>query len=289
MTAFAIDFQRDRVTVAGDTLGYIPSRDDLRPLGFICKALPLPALKAVLFFRGQFEIAARAAMALTLSPHIISIEAAAAALPQCLTDISEIYADAHDLGDFTQIGLAEIVIAGWSEAEGRMRLWQFLSHEGYRGQDDGGAIYGVLAFPMLPQDYMPATQATGDARLVEIIQAQGRFFAENVAMVGPLRLGGEILSTEITPGGISTRTLYRFPDYEETRHAAAATVARLLRGELSARVADGLVPADEMVNTATGKPLKAAPANDLSPPERKLSPAERRRGEAAARRSGAAR
>jgi hypothetical protein len=80
VTAFAIDFRRNRVIVAGDTLAYVPDRTEARPLGYFSKIFPVAHLKAVLFCRGQMQIGAAAALWLSLSPNINTIEDAAAEL-----------------------------------------------------------------------------------------------------------------------------------------------------------------------------------------------------------------
>ena len=232
----------------------------------------------------MYEITVRAAAELMLSPILFGIEDAAEALPAILRALSVQYAERHDIEDYTSVGLLEIALAGWSEAEQRMRFWQFLSYEGYQAQDDGGNHYGVLPFPRLPAEYIPAPDGfTTDEHLVAIIKGAGRCFADNPAAMGPIRVGGEVLAVDITPQGISTRTLHRFEDYEQTRHAAAAIVGRVVRGDLHVSVADGLTPVDESIDLATGKSLRPKPAND-----RTVNRAERRRAERLARKAGRA-
>jgi hypothetical protein len=258
MTAFAIDFQRDRVTVAGDTLGYAPDRTEVRPLGFIAKILPLPHLKAVLFSRGQYQILVTVAAQLFLSPQIMTIEDAAAALPDMLRAATDQYAEQHGIDDPASVGLLEAALCGWSEAEQRMRVFQFLNHDGYVAQDDGGAIYGVLSFPRLSGKYMPQIAgAATDQQLVQVVQAAGRYFTDEPAVNCGARVGGEVVCFEITPHGMSQRTLHRFADYEQVRHASAAIAGRILRGEVdtSRIVADGLTPMTECVEAAPGKPM----------------------------------
>jgi hypothetical protein len=91
----------------------------------------------------------------------------------------------------------------------------------------------------------------------------------------------------VTPHGISTRTLHRFADYEATRHASAATVARIVRGDLDVSIADGLVPVTEMVDSRTGEPLKPPPeaANVSSLADKQQCRAIRRRQAKAARKA----
>lgn len=255
MTAFAIDFQPRRLTVAGDTLFYAPDRGEARPLGYASKIIPLPVMRAVLFARGMHAITVQAAAALMLDPSLLTIEDAAATLPNLLRQISDNYADQADIDDWRSVAMLELVLAGWSEHEGRMRLWQFTSYQDYAAQDDGGASYGVLPFPRLPAEYMPKASGSSDADLVAIITAAGRLFADHAAEMGSARVGGEVMKVDVTPDGIATRTLYRFEDYEQTRHAGAAVTARVLRGELQVDVAEGLGRVADAVDSETGKPV----------------------------------
>lgn len=258
MSAFAINFQRDTATIAGDTLAYVPDRNEVKPLGFIAKILPLPHLKAVLFSRGQYEILVTAASRLFLSTQIMTIEGAAEALPAILWDATEQYSARHGIDDPTSVGLLEAALLGWSEAEQRMRVYQFLNYNGYEAQSDYGDSYGVLPFPRLPASYMPAIAGTAtDKHLVQVIQAADQYFRDEPAVNCGARVGGEVVAFEITPHGMSQRTLHRFTDYQRVRHASAAIVSRILRGDMdiSRVVADGLVPISESVDSATGKPL----------------------------------
>jgi hypothetical protein len=67
----------------------------------------------------------------------------------------------------------------------------------------------------------------------------------------PAIIGGEMQLTAVDPAGISCRTIGKFPDFEQTYHAAAAVTARLLRGDAVVDVRDGLVAVEEIV-TAPG-------------------------------------
>jgi hypothetical protein len=285
MTAFAIDFRRDRVSVAGDTLGYAPDRTEVKPLGFIPKILPLPHLKAVLFSRGQYQILVSAAAQLFLSPQIMTTEDAAEALPGMLQAATHQYAEQQGIGDPYSVGLLEAALCGWSEAEQRMRIWQFLNYDGYAAQADSGSEYGVLSFPRLPAAYMPrVTGDITDKHLVEVIQAAGRYFVDEPEANCGARVGGEVTRFEITPHGMAQRTIHRFPDYEQVRHASAAIAGRILRGDVdvSRVVADGLVPVADIVDSATGKPLAPKVASLAAAAGNR---ADRRRAEAVARKT----
>jgi hypothetical protein len=210
MTAFAIDFQRDRATIAGDTLAYAPSRTDARPLGFISKVLPLPQIRGVLFSRGQYQVTVHAHAALSMMPQVTTIEAAAA-LPEVLNEASIAYAAQCDIHDYAEVGLAEVALCGWSDAERRMRLWQFLCTGRYRSQDGGGRNYGLCSRPRMLDAYLPTKPGLSvDQRLVATMQGAVRFFADNKAMMCGAVIGGQVLATEVTRSGMSTRVIHEF-------------------------------------------------------------------------------
>jgi hypothetical protein len=279
MTAFSVWYQKDRVIIAGDTLAYTPDRVETRPMGFIDKIIPLPRFKAVIFSRGMYQIAAQAALGLMLDPRLVTIEDAAEALPSMLHEISEEYAAQQDIEDYTKLGLAEIMLVGWSEAAGRPGLWQYLSFQRYEIQDASGAPHGVLAMPQMSKACVQDENLSIDKRLVETILNVGQHFRETN---DPARIGGEINAVEITAAGMSFRTLHRFADYEEMRHASAATLARVVRGDLRVSVADGLVPIDEVIYAETGESIQqparttpAAPVGQQSMTRQQRRQAER--------------
>ena len=259
MTAFSVWYQKDSLIVAGDTLAYTPDRVETRPMGFIDKIIPLPRFRAVIFSRGMYQIAARAALALMLDPRLVTIEDAAEALPAMLDCISEEYGDQQGIEDYTKLGVAEIMLAGFSETAGRTKLWQYLSFQRYDLQDASGAPYGVLAVPQMSKACVQDTKLSIDERLVATIKNIGQHFKDTK---DPACVGGEVNAVEITAAGMSFRTLHRFPDFEEMRHASAATLARVVRGDLRVSVADGLVPIDEVIYTETGESIQPRPAND---------------------------
>jgi hypothetical protein len=259
MTAFALDFRRDRATVQCDTLAYIPHRTEVIPLGFSSKVIALPHLNAVLFGRGQMEIIVRVACELLLRPDTIgTLEKAAKRLPDKLANCTDGYAKQHGF-QAEGAGVLECILLGYSKTEKRMRFWQYLSTEDYEPQDDAGQFYGVLSMPRLP--VMPKLPANPSAKeLSRVIHACGKYFAAHPDINCGMRLGGEIVQHVITPAGISSKIIHRFADYEEMRVASAAICNRIEDGRMDVTnaVADGLVPRDQLVDTATGKRLYAA-------------------------------
>lgn len=255
MTAFALHFQRDRLTIACDTLAYLPDQREARPLGYINKVLPLPHLKAVIFARGMWDLTCEAQLALLMNPTLRTIEDAAEALPKSLRYISEQFADRNDIDDYRTVAMLELVLAGWSESERRMKIYEFTNYTDYEPAADNGKFYGTLGFPNLPAEYIPPASGSVDRDLVNIILAAGRLFADHPVEMGGARVGGEILAYDVTPTQTTARHLYTFPDLAQLAHAGAAVLARLVRGDLDVDIADALTPIAAAVDAATGQPV----------------------------------
>lgn len=285
MTAFCIDFHADRLTVAGDSLAYLPDRNEVRPLGYIPKVIPVTNLRAVIFARGIHLISVRAAAFLMLSPAVYSVEAAAEVLPEALRRISDEYAEQVGIENWPALGLAEVIFGGWSPAAGRIRLFSFASYQNYEPfADQGAADYGITAFPRLPAHYMPNLRGlTTDESLVAVIKAAGRLFADPASGMAGARVGGEVIATTVTPTSTETRTLYRFEDFATDAAAGAAITARFERGDLPFDMADALTPVSEAVDSATGERVRAA--NDRSQSRQERRRAEREAQRAARRRA----
>ncbi len=295
MTAFAHDYRRDRITVCADTLGYVPDRREVRPLGFLCKVFSLPHLRAVVYGRGQMWLVAQAVAALQLDSDCVEIEDAAALLPGKLRKLTAQYAQLVGWqGNIAEIHALELTLAGYSQAEGRMRLWQFASYENYKPHNENDSDYGgPYPWPILPVQYRPRQDPSQplEKRMIGVIQAIDRYFVAEPGINHGQRVGGEITLTEVTPDAITSRVVFRFPNYEQVRHAAAAVSARMQRGQIdgAAAVRKGLISADEAVWSETGLPMKAtigatrvAPMT-IAAPAHPMSRQERRRLEREAR------
>ena len=285
MTAFAISFARDRVVVASDTLGYAPDRHEAKPLGFVSKIIPLPHIHAVLFGRGQMSIIYQAAVELMRAPNLFDVEDAALALPAALRTITAAYADDNDIEEWGTVGLAEVALAGWSDRGRRMRFFEFFNLKGYALEQDTAADLKGSVFtttPRLPPDRTPAVAGMNiDQALVALMRAERDFFADNSDLMGGAVIGGEIVAWQLDrDAAISHRTLYRFPDYVQTKTAAAAVFSRLARGDIEINLNEALVPADEALDTAVAPPEPPANVVAVAPGATR---AERRRAEKLAR------
>jgi hypothetical protein len=128
---------------------------------------------------------------------------------------------------------------------------------------------------------------------VQIIQAAGRYFEDEPVINCGCRVGGEVLSVELTEHGITQRVLHRFENYDELRTASAAIVARIVRGDMDVDgiVAEGLVPITEVADAETGRPLTApaktapegsAPAGGITRQQRRAAEREAAKGRRAA-------
>jgi hypothetical protein len=101
---------------------------------------------------------------------------------------------------------------------------------------------------ILPQEYLLRDLAglSPDRMLISLMKAMRRYIGDHPEVV-PALVGGEVQITEITKDGVSTRMAYRFPDYEQVRHAAAAVGGRIERGDLDVDVGAELCRVDDAV------------------------------------------
>lgn len=257
MTAYAIDFRRDRIQVACDSLAYAPDGDRIRPLGSIAKVFALPHLRGALLGRGMMLIVWIAGARLLQRPDIVTIEDAAALLPAELARATDEYAKTANLaGDWRKMMLMEAVLCGWSERDGRMKLYTFNNYENYAPQEDGGAFYGVLTLPNL-EALMPTVAGPFEAQIVAIFQAFRRLFLKHPTAGA---VGGDVHFWNFDKTGMSQRVVWRFPDAERLQSEGAALVSGMLAGEESVDVAAGLArnTADKAVTIGDLEPTDAA-------------------------------
>jgi hypothetical protein len=275
MTAFALEMTRDRFTVCADSLGYTINGG--KPLTVAMqKVIPLPALRAVIYSRGMFQITVHVAAELMMRYDIQDIEHAAEILPELLSTATERVCALHDIEtDPAELMMLEFTLAGWSERDRRVKWWDFNNYEGYAASEplvtDTRRIWGS---PSLPAEYKPTVPAgmAPERQLVEVMKAQRRHFAENPAMAGAI-IGGEVHATTVTEAGISHRVLYRFPDYAAMKTACAAVAARLYRGD-----------DPEALDIEAGMTPVADGVDPAAEGETAIDRAERRRAERAAKR-----
>lgn len=202
----------------------------------------------------MLALVVRAAAELMLHPEVGTVEDAAAALPGMLHRLSLAYAAEAGIPDYTAVALLELGFAGWSEQAQCMRMWGFASYCAYEPNEQGADWHGKRSFPAVPPGFMPHLDGkTLPRQLVQIFEALQRFGEARPDL--QIKIGGELLAFEVSRDGITQRTIHRFADYEQTKHAGAAVRARVMRGDLQVSVADGLVPVADMEDAATGKAL----------------------------------
>jgi hypothetical protein len=282
MTAFCIDIRRDRLAVAGDTMGYLVA-EELKPLGFMSKVLAIPHLRAVLFGRGITAIGYRVGFDLMVSPQYQTLEAAADALPAMLRGVTEAYADENGIDDYRDHQIFEAVFAGYSLRDKRTKLWAMHNYntEYEHAEVLPEGVYGTTIMPVLPPEFALSPDAARlplEKRLIAGMQAARRYCQSGRTPQKAI-IGGEIQITEVTADGVGCRTVARFPDYEQTAHASAAVASRVLRGDEEVDVRDGLVAVGDMVTAGGG----AASGGGMSRQQRRA--AEKAARKAAGRRA----
>lgn len=202
MTAFALDFRRDRIRIACDTAIYIPGAESAVAVGFTDKMIPITRLNAVVFARGQLLLCVQAAAQLMLAIELKTLEAAAAALPALLRGLAAQYGKDQNIDDIESRNVLEFTLAGWSESEQQMKLWQFMSVRGFAPYENQESDYGFLTVPFLPREYTPdGADITIEQRLVLAMMGERDFFARNAHLVGGAMIGGEVRLFDIQRGG----------------------------------------------------------------------------------------
>ena len=273
MTAFVIDLRADKLSIASDTLGYIVGVDGpakVAPVGLVSKVYTFPWLRAALFGRRITAIGARTAAALYTSPQTRRFADAMGALPLILRRTTNAYSDEFDIDDPFEVQLLRgrilrLGCRGAADARGGdQQLWRRI---GYDREELPAGMVGTFTVPQLPPEFA-GQELKGlplDRRLVEGLHRCKAWVEDNPERnKGVAIVGGEIERTEITPDGISVRTIGRFADYEQV-HAGAAVLARFARGDLDADVRDGLARVDEMVTAGGAAVWRHLPKSWRSP------------------------
>jgi hypothetical protein len=90
-----------------------------------------------------------------------------------------------------------------------------------------------------------------DRQLVELMKCVRRYVHDHPEVLAAV-IGGEVIITEVSQASVNSRIVYKFEDYEQIRHAAAAVLARIEAGldevDIESgvwRVDDGGVPAPD--------------------------------------------
>ena len=177
-------------------------------------------------------------------------DSAAEALPEILRTVTRQYVEEMNIIDTEGLMIFEALLAGWSEAAGRMRIYAFRSHDNYELFADDPI--GLTSIPALPDEYVPRGLAglPVDRQLVGIMRAMRGYLADHPEAV-PAIIGGEIMLTEVTRAAVSTKIVFRFEDFEATRIAAAAVAARYLRGDATFDVENAMFRMDPETGVGT--------------------------------------
>lgn len=274
MTAFFVDFRRDRIAIGSDTIGYSVGAETA-PMGFVSKVTLLPRLRAAIFGRGITAIGLRAAFVLMLSPHAHRFGEAAEMLPDVLREATEEWAAEAGIDDHRDAQAYEAFFAGFDPEQGRCRLLAAYNYNDFSIEEMPATASGAAVLPALPPEFVPNLAGMSiERQAIAGLQAARQYIESDQERSRGVIIGGEVELTEITERGISTAVVGTLPGYSQLRHASAAVAARYLRGELDVDVRDGLTGKGDL--RVAGGPPGAAPG---------ASRAERRRAEKAARKA----
>jgi hypothetical protein len=198
MTAYVVNLEREHVIVASDTA--IASPHARLSLG--SKIFPVVHLKALVFGRGVLRVAADAAVILALSPRFSTLDQAVEEMPNILGHVAERCCRDAGIGELQEHEGAEVVLAGWSPAADRMRLWLWTDRDGWSPHGDEALFGTAFTIPEMPIGTVPERCRLDDDRLLATMRAIREVFAaEGVAA------GGEIHRWELRRGELHMRVL----------------------------------------------------------------------------------
>lgn len=210
MTACAVDYRADRALLAADSAVY----DDANVRrGYGCKLFAMPTCRSVFFARGPLTVTLSAVAGMALEPRLSAIEAAAERLPEILAGAAFAWADSRDM-PLPPPGTRfhESLLTGWSETEGRMRMWMFSSAAEFVATDVADRAYGFFSWPALWPEFLPLDRSvdTVETKLVNTLRAIDKWCAAKPSEVDGLRLGGDMTMARVTDTGIEFSTIGSF-------------------------------------------------------------------------------
>jgi len=214
MTAFAFTYHADMAAVASDTLVY----GEHGPIGCSVKVAQLPHIRALFLGHGWLQIAVGAVAGLLLRPNLSAVEDAATALPNILASVT-----GHLMAEqgVSVDGLLDIfrgTLIGWSPAEQRMRLWQFVSSDDYRPRAEADRMYGgPFVMPGVPNGYLPLDRGSDSlaTKLIGMLRGIDRYAGDHPEHTSGTRLGGDITLTTVSETGIEHRVIGRLPNHAD--------------------------------------------------------------------------
>jgi hypothetical protein len=190
-----------RVDVISDTLVSFRGQ----PWTFATKVLCLPHLLGVLAARGPIEALWHTAQALEATPYAGGVDGLLPCLPGLVQDaqegIEERYGPDHQ---------SELLLTGWSVAAGRFLAWIMRSRDGFEPHPITEAHFSPAA-----EGYQPpkVTKAPSDGTWVMLCEMQADMLMKES---GTFTVGGDVILTQLTRGGIASCKIHRFGN-----HAAA--------------------------------------------------------------------
>jgi hypothetical protein len=210
MTAAAIDYRADRVCIASDSRVY----DDVgTTLGAGTKVFSVPHLRCVFFSRGRSAVTIGVLARVMLEPTLFTIENLAEAMPDILRGTVSDWCD--EMGSDPPTGIYhESVWFGWSEAEERMRCFQWWNSDNFVTHSEPDRRYGAYSWPAIPAESLPPDRSTDstETKLSGVLKAIDTWAADNAALpsVGGARLGGDMMMCTLTEAAIDNKIIGTF-------------------------------------------------------------------------------
>jgi hypothetical protein len=231
MTAFFIDLsaRSERALIASDTLAYTVAGGEHAAIGFSSKVIGVPHLRGALIGAGIYEIQVATAAALMLRPGLVEFDDVIEALPAILRAATEDVAEERGIDDPAALMLFAAGWCGWNRRERKFELVIFENYtDGYAAQRGENA--DLISIPSVPPAYVPpgfAQLASPEVRAMAGLRSIRKFTDDHGALFGAAPIGGEIVLSEISRAGVSTRVVGRFDDYAQSLDEAEETWANV--------------------------------------------------------------
>jgi hypothetical protein len=213
MTFFFFDQFDDEAVIITDTL--VTDTSD-RPLMFQTKVWPLPHLNMVMAVTGTADVGKVWYQALTSRPTPPDVNGLDAFAGEALRGIyAELTALHGDLGSST------VFHFGFPVGSPQLVRYTYRSMQDFESDRQVGPAWGIKPQPVTFEPEYP-TDVDGYIALAARVRAEN----DSGTVGQSVRIGGELIATQITNGDIRFKQIARFEDYDEHAHAIATLLNR---------------------------------------------------------------
>ena len=221
MSAFVANLTRKSATIFSDTLMSHKNGTETVDYGMATKLFQVPHQKLVFCPRGAYDVSLNLFRCLMLSTDARDADELIERVPDMLRMCTEDYASRIGIEDHTKQFMFEAYFFWWSESQRRMLCTGFINcvnnfePKPYE-YNSPGVPYMMPGMGNLRPDVRGMSDDAAAKRIFQV-------YNENRELTD-MSVGGDMLRTEVSETGISTKAVYRFPGYEARIDAARSIV-----------------------------------------------------------------